>query len=98
MKVIVTAIQPFNSHKPGDVFELSEREAAQAEAKGLVKMQVPVSNKMKVEPENKANPSPAGGEGVRSSASPAARVSQQTTARPSGTGRRRGRPPGKSSS
>lgn len=98
MKITVTAIEPFNSHKPGDVFELTEREANHAVSKGLVKMQVPHSNKMKLEPENKANPSPADGAAPLSSASPAARVSLQTIARPSATGRRRGRPPGKSSS
>jgi hypothetical protein len=90
--VTVTAIEPFNSHKPGEVFELTEREAKAAEAKGLVKMRVPVSNKMKVESENKQNPFMAGGEGAPLSASPAARVSRQTTAKPSGTGRPRGRP------
>ncbi len=94
--VTVMAIEPFNSHKPGEVFELSEREAKAAEAKGLVKMQGPVSNKMKVQSENKGNPLQAGGETAPLSASPAARVSRQTTAKPSGTGRPRGRPRTKS--
>lgn len=84
--VTVTAISPFNSFKPGDVFELTEREADQAERKGLVKMQGPVSNKMKIQSENKANPSPADGAVAPSSVSPAARVSPRTTARVSGDG------------
>jgi len=92
MKITVTAIEPFNSHKPGEVFELTEREATHAELKGLVKKLAPFSNKMKAEPENKANPSPADGGEVRSFASPAAQVSPQTTVKPSGTGRPRGRP------
>lgn len=79
-KVNVVAIEPVNGHGPGARFEVSEREARQLEAKRLVKMDAPVSNKMKPQAENKANPSPAAGKAQTSSALPAARASARKTA------------------
>ena len=84
MKVI--AIEPFDGNQPGAEVEVTERQAQQLVEKRLAKMRKPVSNKMRAEPENKANPSPAVGKGRRSSASPAARVSRRTTAKKSGRG------------
>lgn len=95
--VRVTAIEPCNNYRPGETFECSEREARELEAIGLVKLGLTPRNKMMPEPVNKSNPSPAAGMDAQLSASPVARVSQKTTAVPSKTGKRRGRPPGKSS-
>jgi hypothetical protein len=99
MKVTCVAIEPFDGHHPGDTVELPERQAQQLEAKGLVKMGLgPRANKMHPGPqENKANPPAAAGQVAPSSALPVAQVSQQTTQQPSHSGRRRGRPPGRSS-
>jgi hypothetical protein len=91
-KVKVIAIEPFNGNAVGAVIEVSEREAGQLVQKRLAKMQAPHSNKMRAASENKAVPSKAAGEARRSSASRAAQASPQTTANPSGTGARRGRP------
>ena len=56
-KVEVVCIEPCNEHRPGARFECSASEARELEEKGLVKMRAPVSNKMKLPPENKRNPS-----------------------------------------
>lgn len=92
--VKVIAIEPCNQHRPGDRFETSEHEARELVAAGLVKMALAPANKMMPDPINKAHPSPAAGEAQMSSALPAAQVLPQTTAAPSKTGARRGRPPG----
>ncbi|UHQ21897.1 hypothetical protein LVB77_14605 [Lysobacter sp. 5GHs7-4] len=85
-KVRVTAIEPFNSYKPGESFELPEREAEQALAKGLVRVGgVATSKAAKVSAEG-VNPSLAAGGGRRSSASPAARASARKTAGQSANG------------
>ncbi len=86
--VKVTAIEPFNNHRPGDVVEVTEREAKQLVDKRLAKMAVEPSNKMAPDAErgNKANPSPAAGEASRSSASPAVPASAKTTAKKSAGG------------
>lgn len=91
--VRVIAVEPFNEKRPGDEFELSDREFAQAKEKRLVKLAAPAKNKMAPRLDNKANPTQAVGEEVPSSASPAGQASPQTIATPSATGRRRGRPP-----
>ena len=88
-KIEMVAVEPVNNFKPGERFEVSEREGAQLESKGLAKMVAPPQNKMAPAPENKANPSPAAGEGKSSSASPAAPASPGTTAKQSGRGGRR---------
>jgi hypothetical protein len=77
--VKVVAIEPVNGQTPGSRFEVSEREARQLIDKKLVKMDAPVSNKMKPQAENKANPSPAAGKAQTSSALPAARASAKKT-------------------
>lgn len=87
--ITVTAIEPFNSHPPGDTFELTEREARQAIDKGLVKMLGPQSNKMLAEAANKGRsevPLKAAGEGTTSSASRAAPASRKRIVKPSGAG------------
>lgn len=84
--VKVKAIEPCDGKNPGDVFSVSERQAQQLIGKGLVKMDGPVSNKMKAAPANKSRPSPAAGKAQPSSALPVARASRQTTAKPSGNG------------
>lgn len=84
--VKLMAIEPVNSHRPGDTFEAPEREANQLIQKGLAKMDAPVRNKMAQAPANKANPSPAAGRVQRSSASPVARASAKTTATRSNRG------------
>lgn len=78
--VRVIAIDGVNGHAPGADWEVTEREANQLLAKGLVKMAGPVENKMAAPVANKSNPSPAAGEVQRSSASPAARASAKKTA------------------
>lgn len=88
-KVEVVAIEPFNSKRPGEKFELTEREAQQAIDKGLVKMLGPHCNKMRAEPANKGGaqvPPKAAGGATQSSASRAAPASRKTTAKPSGAG------------
>lgn len=80
------AIEPINRHCPGDEFETTAREADQLEAKGLAKRAQAPLNKMAPPSENKNNPSEAGGEARPSSASPPARASRETTAKPSGGG------------
>jgi uncharacterized membrane protein len=85
-KVFVRAIEPCDGHKPGDRFEVPERQARELVQLGLVKMMAPLQNKMAPAPANKANPSPAAGRVRRSSASPAARVSPPKTAQPSDAG------------
>lgn len=74
--VRVKAIEPCNEHKPGTVFEVSEREAAELHRMGLVKMAPAPVNKMKPDPKNKR----AVGKVQASSALPVAPVSQPTTA------------------
>ncbi len=86
MTVTVIAVEPFDGNQPGARVDVSERQAAQLIGKGLAKMQAPHSNKMKLAPENKANPSQAAGEAQPSSALRAARVSPKTTATPSADG------------
>lgn len=88
MKVEVLAIEPCNNHKPGDRFKVSAWEAEQLVEKRLVKMISAHPNKMRAEPENKANPTSAAGEARTSSASQAALVSPSQIAPP----RKRGRP------
>lgn len=95
--VRVVAIEPCNQHKPGDRFDTTEHEARELMRAGLVKMLVPAQNKMMPEPVNKQNPLQAAGAAQMLSASPVAPVSRKTTAAPSKTGKRRGRPPGRSS-
>lgn len=95
--VRVTAIEPVNRYKPGDVFECPESEAREMEAMGLVKLALVPRNKMMPEPRNKANPTPAAGEDAPSFASPAAPRSPRSIAGLSPGGKRMGRPPGKSS-
>lgn len=85
-KVDVIALDACNQHRPGDKFEVTEREAEQLIKKGLVKMAGPHSNKMAPEAENKANPSKAAGKARQSSASPAAPASPRRTARQSAAG------------
>jgi len=91
-QVKVIAVEPFDGYPMGAEVSVSERVAEQLIKKGLAKMQAPHSNKMRAASENKAVPSKAAGEAQRSSASRAAQASRQTTANPSGTGARRGRP------
>lgn len=97
--VTVTAIEPHDGKHPGERYETTERTANLLQRRGLVKMGVgPAANKMAPGPqENKGNPLPAAGEAVPQSALPAAQVSTQRTPAPSKTGKRRGRPPGRSS-
>lgn len=87
-KVEVIAIEPCNAHRPGTRFECGLSEARELEAKGLVKMHGPHSNKMRKAPLDKQNPSSAAGKEQRASASPAAQASTPQTARPSATGAR----------
>lgn len=84
--VRVKAIEPCDSHKPGDVFEVPERQARELVDMRLVKMMAPPSNKMAPAAKNKAVPSPAAGRVRTSSASPVAPRSQQTTPQPSEDG------------
>lgn len=89
-RVTVTAIEPCDSYRPGDQWEVSESRAAELEAKGLVKVARPVSNKMRQPLANKRNPSKVAGETQPSSASQAAQASPQTTANESENGVPRG--------
>lgn len=91
-KVEVIAIEPVNQHRPGARFEVGLMEARELEAKGLVKMRGPHSNKMRAAPVDKQNPSKAVGAGQRASASPAAPASTPQTARSSGSGGRNQKP------
>lgn len=84
--VRVKAIEPCDMHKPGAVFEVTERVARELVEKRLVKMLAPVQNKMAQPAKNKANPSPAAGRVQPSSASPVAHRSRRTTAKPSDAG------------
>lgn len=92
-KVSVTAIEPFDGNNPGARVDVSLRQARQLVERGLAKMSVPASNKMRPAPANKANPTQAVGEALPSSALPAVPALQQTTATTSGSGNRRGRKP-----
>jgi len=84
--VRVKAIEPCDSHKPGDVFEVPERQARELADMRLVKMLAPPANKMAEPAKNKSVPSPAAGRVRTSSASPVARRSPQTTPKPSDDG------------
>lgn len=93
-KVKVTALEPFNNFRPGDRFWLSEREAEQAQSKGLVTL---VGGATADEPEPAATgtatrPPRAAGRARQSSASPAARASRQRTAKQSGDGEKKDPP------
>lgn len=86
----VIAIEPCNGMHPGQGFLVSEIEARELQAAGLVKMAAaPIANKMISGPqENKSlPPSPAAGVVAPSSVSPAARVSPVQTAKQSQRGR-----------
>ena len=88
--VRVMAIEPCNNHRPGDMFECSEREAQELEGLGLVKMNLAPRNKMRQEAENKDNPpAPAAGAVVPWSASPAAQASQPSNVPASKRGARK---------
>jgi hypothetical protein len=89
--VTVIAVEPFNGYARGAEVTVSDREAKQLIDKKLAKMKGPASNKMKVAPENKANPSPAAGRARTSSASPVARASAKKTATKSAAGARKRR-------
>jgi len=91
-KVEVIAIEPCNQHRPGTRFEVGLVEAKEMEAKGLVKMRGPQSNKMRTAPLDKQNPSKAVGAEKPASASPAVRASTPQTARSSASGAKK--PPG----
>lgn len=80
--VRLLAIEPVNSFRPGERFDVSEREARQLIEKGLAKMDGPVKNKMMPPAGNKQ----AAGEAQQSSASQAAPASRKTTATKSENG------------
>lgn len=84
--VKIKAIEPCDGHKPGDVFEVTERVAAQLVQRRLCKMAGSPQNKMAPQTANKANPSRAAGGAQRSSASRAAQASRSTIAKPSDAG------------
>lgn len=86
--VTMVAIEPCNNAKPGESFEVGEREADALEAKRLAKKAGPVENKMAPASENKQNPTGDGGKAAPSSASQAGRASKTPTARKSGRGAR----------
>lgn len=75
----VIALQSMEHSGPrrrGEVFEVSPQAAAQLAARGLVRLHAD-------------RPVPSGAAGTPSSASPAAQVLPQTTAKPSGRGGKR---------
>lgn len=77
--VKMVAIEPCDSHHPGEEFEVPERQASQYETKGLAKRAAGHANKMATPVENKASPSPAAGGAAQPSASPAAPASPRKT-------------------
>lgn len=93
MKVNVLVIEPFNGNQPGETVSVTEREAAQLEAKGLVKMALggKADKSLPGPKENKAHPLTPAGQVAQLSAPPAGQASQAKTQTPS----RRGRPPGR---
>jgi hypothetical protein len=94
--VRVVAIEPHNTHGPGDDYLATEREARQLIAKRLVRMAIEAPrNKMLPPPLNKRNPSPDDGQGQPSSPSRRAPVSPPTTAPPSESGVQAPRTPAK---
>ncbi|WP_440221843.1 hypothetical protein ACQQ2N_12165 [Dokdonella sp. MW10] len=78
--VTMIAIEPCNSHRPGDSFSVPEREAEQLVRKGLAKINGPHENKMAPPGDNKANPTGTAGAATSSSASRAGRASPRKTA------------------
>lgn len=84
MKLI--ALDVFDTHLEGDEFECGEAQARALIAKGLAKLGTVPLNKKAIPAENKANPLQAAGTEPPLSASRAARVSRQTTAKPSARG------------
>lgn len=94
MKVSCLVIEPFDGNQPGETVQVPARQAAQLEAKGLVRVSLsagPSERKPVAPSENKTDPLPAAGQVAPVSAPPAAQASQRTTQQPS----RRGRPPGR---
>lgn len=84
MKLI--ALDVFDTHMEGEEFEVGEAQGRALIAKGLAKAGTVPLNKKAIPAENKANPSQAAGTGAPLSASRVARVSRQTTAKPSARG------------
>jgi hypothetical protein len=98
MLVQVFVIEPHDGHQPGERYNASERTARMLEARGLVK--VGFENKAHdpvKEDKGRRPPFDIAGAAAPQFALPAAQVSPPPTVSASGTGRRRGRPPGKSS-
>jgi len=93
--VKVVAIESHDGHTPGESYTVTERTAAKLIARRLVKMAIPVRNKMAAPHPNKANPSPAAGGVQPSSVSPAAQVSHAMIAHSSGIGTLPPRGPGR---
>jgi hypothetical protein len=84
MKVIaISSFDHYGSRRRGDEFEVSEQVALQLVRAGLVRCEGAPTESMQG---NDLVPKEATGQ--KSSASPVARVSQEQTAKPSGTGRR----------
>lgn len=79
-------IEPVNGKQPGAIIKVGDVERDQLIGRGLAKMRGQPNNKMQKDPVNKSNPTPAAGRDKQSPASPAARASRQTTARPSTSG------------
>lgn len=77
--VKMVTLDTINGKPAGAEIEVSEREAKQLEDRRLAMRGTDRENKMRAEPENKANPSPAAGKGSKLSASPAARASAKKT-------------------
>lgn len=89
--VTMVAIEPCNNAKPGEEFEVGDREADALELKRLAKKKAPSENKMAAPGENKQNPTGDGGRAAPSSASRAGRASPKPTARGSRGGAKAGK-------
>jgi hypothetical protein len=76
----IVALDTYDNIQEGTAYDCPDHQAHKLIAKGLAKMGPIPQNKMAEPSSNKANPSPAAGEVQPSSASQAARASQQTTA------------------
>lgn len=76
----IVALDNYDNVKEGDCYECPDAQAQKLIKKGLAKAGPVPQNKMAQPSSNKANPSPAAGEALLSSASQAAQASPQTTA------------------
>lgn len=76
----IVALDNYDNILEGTAYDCPDHQAQRLIAKGLAKAGPVPQNKMAQPSSNKANPSPAAGEGLPSSASQAAQASPQTTA------------------